>query len=87
MVAGQNEFFVQAAPQDTTTARARAVRVRILRDGNPLADETLWSEPGEVVQGAVLVHVPAWVGAPKSAAAVRRDGALRGTVASERHDV
>jgi hypothetical protein len=62
IVVGANEFFVQATPQDTTANVARAVRVRILRDGQPLADDTLWAEPGDVVQGAVVVDVPAWAG-------------------------
>jgi hypothetical protein len=40
-------------------AVARAVRVRILRDGIPIAEQTLWSEPGEPVEGKVSVVVPA----------------------------
>ena len=89
IVTGKNEFFVQATPQDGVAAVARAVRVRILRDGNPVADETLWAEPGEVVQGAVMVDVPAWVGAPSAAnrAARRGDRSPRRLVAGERSDV
>jgi len=39
-------------------AVARAVRVRILRDGLPIAEQTLWSDPGKPVEGQVLVTVP-----------------------------
>jgi hypothetical protein len=60
LVAGRNEFFVQATPRETTAERARAVRVRVLRDGTPIADQTLWSEPGELVQGALLVELLEW---------------------------
>jgi hypothetical protein len=60
LVAGRNEFFVQATPRDVGASLARAVRVRVLRDDVPLADQTLWSEPGEIVQGAIEVELPAW---------------------------
>lgn len=40
-------------------AVARAVRVRIFRDGRPIAEQTLWSDPGKPVEGQVLVTVPA----------------------------
>ena len=63
IVTGNNEFFVQVTPRDLTSPVARAVRVRVLRDEMALADETLWSEPGEVVRGAVVVAVPEWAGA------------------------
>jgi hypothetical protein len=64
IVVGANEFYVQATPQDTTSPVARALRVRVLRNGNPLSQQTLWSEPGDVIQGAIVVEVPAWSGAP-----------------------
>ncbi len=54
-----NEFFVTASAGDEATPAARAVRVRVLRDGAPIAEQTLWSEPGEPVSGKVLVDVPA----------------------------
>jgi hypothetical protein len=62
LVEGKNEFFVQATPSEVAHV-ARAVRVRVLRDGIPLADETLWAEPSEIVRGAVVVEVPTWAGA------------------------
>ncbi len=77
MVTGRNEFFIRAIPQDSTNPIARAIRVRILRDGQPLTDETLWSEPGDVVEGAVVVEVPAWaVAEGQEDAAADADGGL-----------
>jgi hypothetical protein len=73
VVSGHNEFYVQATPRDAVAAVSRAVRVRILRDGHPIADQTLWAEPGEVVQGAIVVDVPAWVAG--AAVGVERHGA------------
>ena len=53
---GTNEFFVQAAPIDLASG-ANCVRVRILRDDAVVATETIWSEPGEIVQGTVRLEV------------------------------
>lgn len=39
-------------------AVTRAVRIRILRDGEAIAEETLWSDPGKQVEGQVSVTVP-----------------------------
>jgi len=55
---GANEFFLRATPQDMNSLAARAVRLRVYRDGNPIAQETLWSEPGGAVEGAIVVNVP-----------------------------
>jgi hypothetical protein len=43
---GENEFFLEANPPDEILQRSNAVRLRVLRDGVPIADETRWSEPG-----------------------------------------
>ena len=59
VVQGKNEFFVKAVPADSNADVSRAVRVRILRDGQPISDSTLWSEPGLPVQGKVDLVVPA----------------------------
>ena len=53
---GRNEFFVQASPTDSNVRAA--VRVRILRGGNPVADETMWPEFGGLVQGTISLEVP-----------------------------
>ena len=57
VVAGANEFFVAASPTSTDAAVARAIRVRILRDGATVAEQSLWSDPGESVDGIVVVDV------------------------------
>lgn len=59
LVVGGNEFFVRATPA-TLNDISLAIRIRILRDGSPLADQTLWSEPGEAPQGTVVIDVPPW---------------------------
>ncbi len=64
MLAGENEFFVHAAPSDADALLARGLRVRVLRDDLPIAEQSLWSEPGEVVQGIVVVSVPAYAVKP-----------------------
>ena len=46
MVTGANEFYVEASPPADQIGRASAVRVRVLRDDEPIAERTLWSEPG-----------------------------------------
>jgi len=58
IVQGENEFYFQCVPKDDGRALARAVRIRVLRDGVPVADRTLWAEAGLVPQGAVVVEVP-----------------------------
>lgn len=58
VTAGANEFFLRATPQDSNSLAARAVRLRVYRDGNPIAQQTLWSEPGGAVEGTVVVEVP-----------------------------
>ncbi len=59
---GANEFFLRATPQDSNSLAARAVRLRVYRDGHPIAQQTLWSEPGGAVEGAVVVDVPPGTG-------------------------
>jgi hypothetical protein len=69
--AGRNEFYIKATPaepdretdefalDESPSSRpvSRAVRVRILRDGVPIGDQTLWSEPGQPVEGVAAVEV------------------------------
>lgn len=54
---GNNDFYVQASPSDMTL-RSSSVRIRVLRDGAVIADKTIWSEPGEIVQGSLRLEVP-----------------------------
>ena len=37
--------------------RSRAVRVRIFQDDQLVAEKTLWSEPGQAVEGTITLHV------------------------------
>ena len=58
LVAGVNEFFIASTPQDTTSMTPAAVRVRVLRDGLPIAKSWIDAEPGERIEGIVRVTVP-----------------------------
>ena len=57
IVVGENEFYLQVAPADLLSLVPRAARIRVLRDGIPLAERTLWSSPGEIVQGILAIQV------------------------------
>lgn len=57
IVEGANSFFVKVAPAESNFTAQRAVRVRVLRDGQPIAEQTLWSRPGEAVEGEVQIVV------------------------------
>jgi hypothetical protein len=57
VVAGQNSFFVRAVPDAKSIRHACAVRIRILRDGATLAENTIWSTPGDIVAGEVALEV------------------------------
>ena len=65
IVEGANEFYFECIPREekaeaTENQRplSRAVRVRIFRDGQLLAENTFWSEPGIVPRGVIRVEVP-----------------------------
>ena len=54
---GKNQLHLSVAvPEDKLTG-SHAVRLRILRDGVQVADETVWSEPGQPVSGEVTLEV------------------------------
>ena len=57
IVAGPNEFHVRAFAQQENADLIRGLRVRLLRDNLPIAEQSLWSEPGQPVEGAILVDV------------------------------
>ena len=46
VVEGTNEIYLEASPPLEQSAKSHAVRVRVLRDGRPVAEETFWSLPG-----------------------------------------
>ncbi|MEK7468905.1 MAG: hypothetical protein AAB074_16140 [Planctomycetota bacterium] len=60
---GKNELFIEAYPPADQLNRSHAIRVRILRDGEPVAERTFWSEPGTPIATAFPLEVPA-AGAP-----------------------
>lgn len=57
VIVGTNEFFVQASPSDMSSLQPLSARVRIQRDGNVVADQTIWSEGGDILQGTVSLEV------------------------------
>ncbi len=56
-VIGVNEFFVQASPSNISELKANAARVQVLRDGAVVAQKTLWSAAGDVLQGTVELKI------------------------------
>jgi hypothetical protein len=59
VVEGRNEFYLEVTPAENDEPRDHAVRLRILRDDVVVAEQTLWSPPGEPVQGLMTLTVPA----------------------------
>ena len=59
IIEGPNEFYFECVPRNEGEPVARAVRVRLLRDGVEVADETLWAPPGQVPRGRITLNVPA----------------------------
>lgn len=57
VIVGINEFFVQASPSSLDELKPRAIRVRIIRDGNTMADKSIWPALGDIVQGTVSLEV------------------------------
>ena len=53
---GANEFFFRMT-HDGQQQMDRGVRFRIYRDGELVADETDWSEPGQEVSGTIALVV------------------------------
>lgn len=54
-VEGDNELYIQASPP--TDDRYHALRVRILQDGQSMADTTFWAEPGMLISDAFYFHI------------------------------
>ena len=57
IVQGSNAFFFRAVPAPDFISRPCAARLRIFRDDNVIGENTLWSPPGGVVVGEVVVEV------------------------------
>lgn len=58
VVEGRNEFYLEVTPAESDEPREHAVRLRILRDNEVIAEQTLWSPPGEPVRGLTTLVVP-----------------------------
>jgi hypothetical protein len=59
IIAGRNEFYFECTPSPADQPLARAVRVRLFRDGAEVADTTLWAPPGQTPRGRITLDVPA----------------------------
>ncbi|MDQ1239968.1 MAG: hypothetical protein QG577_2154 [Thermodesulfobacteriota bacterium] len=57
LLAGRNEFYVEAYPDLRAASKANALRVEIMKDGVVLTDRTFWSEPGERIAGTLTTTV------------------------------
>jgi hypothetical protein len=66
IVEGENEFYFECVPKEDGKQLARAVRVRLFHDGAPVAEQTLWAEPGMVPHGAVVLKVQRSPHAPRA---------------------
>jgi hypothetical protein len=51
LVVGENEIYVEASPSVDHFTTQNALRVRIIENGYPLAEKTIWSPPGAKVSG------------------------------------
>lgn len=54
LAAGANELYLEASPSLEEAHLAHALRIRVLREGVPVLDRTLWSEAGAKVAGTIL---------------------------------
>ncbi|MEW6531325.1 MAG: hypothetical protein AB1473_10835 [Thermodesulfobacteriota bacterium] len=57
MIEGPNELYLEANPPLERANRAHAVRVKVIRDGEQIADRTFWSEPGVKLAATFRVDV------------------------------
>lgn len=54
---GLNEIFLRAKPPLAESEKNHAVRVRILRDGEVVADQTLWGTGGAGIAGNIIFNL------------------------------
>jgi hypothetical protein len=57
LVMGRNEFLVKAYPSLDTANQSHALRVRVLRNGDPIAEHSLWNEPGAPIDSTFELDV------------------------------
>ncbi len=59
LTAGFNEFYVKASPPTSEAHLDHGIRVRLLENGVPLTDQTVWGSQGSVVAGSVSFNLAA----------------------------
>ena len=57
LIQGHNEIYLEANPSLDQAAQSLAVRVRVFRGNQPLADHSIWSEAGSRIAAAFPVDV------------------------------
>jgi len=57
MIEGENELYVEANPPLDQANNAHAIRAKVVRDGEQIADRTLWSEPGVKLAATFRIQV------------------------------
>ena len=57
LVEGRNEFYVEANPPLNEASQSHAVRIRVKRENETLAERTLWSEPGSRIAATFSLEV------------------------------
>ncbi len=57
VIQGKNEVYLEVNPGVTDIYKPHAVRVRVLRDNEPIAERTFWSEPGTRIAGTLSFDV------------------------------
>jgi len=57
MTPGLNEFFVEANMSLESSGRSFALRLRLMRDGLPVAEKTFWSEGQNKITGTFQVDI------------------------------
>lgn len=50
---GFNELYISAPPAASETLLTNGIRVRVLRQGAVIEDQTLWGEKGAVISGTI----------------------------------
>jgi hypothetical protein len=57
LVEGRNEFYVEAYPMLKEASQAHAVRIRVKREDQTIAERTLWSEPGSRIAATFSLEI------------------------------
>ena len=61
--AGPNRFLVRAIPQESDSTMSHGLRLRVIHNDQTVADQTVWSDAGPIVEGEVVVQLASEVGA------------------------